>query len=122
MSTFEDCLSTFAPYGGNMPLFRSDQTEATVTIIQEDSDEGMSVTRISTPPRTDTSSLLEAINQILGLFNPLDKECDDDKKPPEEKKSPKKGGDNDDEKPYDSNVSDKPESEDSDEQSSKNDK
>ena len=61
------------PYGGNMPLFKSDSTnDATVTIVEEAYDDGMKVTRIQTPPRQNTRSLIAAIDNILGLMNDLD--------------------------------------------------
>ena len=70
MGMFEDCCSNITePYGGNMPLFRGDQTDASVTIVQEKYDGGMSVTKISTPPRTEASSLIQAIDNILGYLD-----------------------------------------------------
>ena len=69
MGCFDDAITgMMEPYGGNMPLFRGDQTDATVTIVQESYDNGMNITRIQTPPRTETSKLMEAINAILGIF------------------------------------------------------
>lgn len=74
MGCFEDCRSEIMePYGGNMPLFRSaDTTDATVTIVQESYDDGMSVTRIQTPPRTQTKTLIDVIDNILGFMGDLD--------------------------------------------------
>jgi len=73
MGCFDDCLSgMLEPYGGNMPLFKGDTTDATVTIIKESYDDGMSVTRIQTPPRTPTCKLVEAINNVLGMMGGSD--------------------------------------------------
>jgi len=83
MGCFDECLSgMMEPYGGNMPLFNSPETtDATVTIVQESYDDGMSVTRIQTPPRTPTCKLVDAINNILGMMGEMsvcfDKPCDD---------------------------------------------
>jgi len=98
MGCFEDCCDYICePYGGNMPLFSKDQTDATVTIVQEAYDDGMKVTKIQTPPRTESSKLIDAINSILGMFGDMDLFKDkkqDDKKP--SKKSDKKDEDEDD--------------------------
>lgn len=96
MGCFDECLDGISePYGGNMPLFKSsDTTDATVTIIQESYDDGMSVTRINTPPRTNTNTLLDVINNILGFMCPT-KEIDGQKN--EKPSYNNKGGENDDE-------------------------
>jgi hypothetical protein len=74
MGCFEDGLRNISePYGGNMPLFNSpNTTDATVTIVSESYDDGMRVTKISTPPRTETRTLIDAIDQALGLVHNLD--------------------------------------------------
>jgi len=74
MGMFEDCCSgIMEPYGGNMPLFNSPTTnDATVTIVSESYDDGMKVTRIQTPPRTETKTLIEAIDNVLGMVGCLD--------------------------------------------------
>ena len=74
MGTFQDCCSNIMePYGGNMPLFKSeDTTDATVTIVEEAYDDGMKITRIQTPPRQNTRSLICAIDNILGLLGDMD--------------------------------------------------
>ena len=44
MGCYEECLADImSPYGGNMPLFKGDQTDATVTIVQESNDEGLNI-------------------------------------------------------------------------------
>lgn len=103
---FEDCCSgIMEPYGGNMPLFNSPTTnDATVTIVSESYDDGMKVTRIQTPPRTETKTLIEAIDNVLGMVGQLDlgtintdngkKESKKDK--PEKDTENKKDGDEDD--------------------------
>ena len=82
MGCFDDCMNDIMePYGGNMPLFNGGTTDATVTIVKESYDDGMSITRIQTPPRTYTPKLIEAINNVLGmmgdmpLFDDKDKSC-----------------------------------------------
>lgn len=117
MGAFDDYISDMMePYGGNMPLFNhGDTTDATVTIVQESYDDGMNITRIQTPPRTETSKLMDAINYVLCLMGDscpmLDKPEAD--KPSEEKKEQEKDGDENDYKsPEESNLqsSRKPES------------
>ena len=112
MGCFDECLNgIMEPYGGNMPLFNSsDTTDATVTIVQESYDDGMKVTRIQTPPRTNTKTLIEAIDNVLGFMgssclsdmmsetSPTTEECDEDKS--DKKKKPgkdfNKGGEKND--------------------------
>lgn len=106
MGCFDECLEgMMEPYGGNTPLWSADKTDATVTIVQEAYDDGMKVTRIQTPPRTETSKLMEAINSILGMFGDeclsLDKFSKNDEPDSNGKKDQKKdisekeGGDKD---------------------------
>ena len=74
MGCFEDGLRNISePYGGNMPLFNSpNTTDASVTIVSESYDDGMRVTKIQTPPRTETRSLIDMIDVALGLVSNLD--------------------------------------------------
>jgi len=74
MGCFEDGLKNICePYGGNMPLFHSSNTtDATVTIVSESYDDGMRVTRIQTPPRTETRNLIDMIDAALGLVGNMD--------------------------------------------------
>jgi len=76
MGCFEDGLKNICePYGGNMPLFNSPNVgDASVTIVSQSYDDGMKVTKISTPPRTETRTLIDAIDQALGLVHNLDLE------------------------------------------------
>ena len=101
---FDDCIADMMePYGGNTPLFSADKTDATVTIVQEAYDDGMKVTRISTPPRTETSVLMEAIDTILGI---MDYSCPNlDKK----SKDSEEGGEKDAEVRSDKKPKSKPE-------------
>ena len=87
MGCFDDCLTgMMEPYGGNTPLFNSNTTDATVTIVQESYDGGTKVTRIQTPPRTETGVLMEAINNILGY---MDMSCMMDTCPTSDEECPK---------------------------------
>ena len=74
MGCFEDGLKNISePYGGNMPLFHSsDTTDATVTIVSESYDDGMRVTKIQTPPRTETKDLISMIDEVLGFVHNID--------------------------------------------------
>jgi len=72
MGCFDECLGNMLePYGGNMPLFGGNTTDATVTIVQESYDDGMKVTRIQTPPRTPTDKVVDAINNVLGFMGDM---------------------------------------------------
>ena len=106
---FEDCCSgIMEPYGGNMPLFNSPTTnDATVTIVSESYDDGMKVTRIQTPPRTETKTLIEAIDNVLGMVGCLDISTKSDEKS-SEKKDGKLRSDKKQEHNFETEVQDKP--------------
>ena len=116
MGCFEDGLRNISePYGGNMPLFNSpNTTDATVTIVSESYDDGMRVTKISTPPRMETRTLIDAIDQALGLVHNLDISTIDKKdKKNDVSNSHEKGNDKNDSIQSDKQQEDKQDGDDS---------